>query len=131
MTAPELRAGALRTGAAAVAALAVGGGLLGGLPGALGVLGGGAVALGNFGWLCRDAERLAAALEGPGPARWRLAPALLRQLGALGALGALLAGGLAHPAAVAAGLAVLPPVLLVQGLRAGAGPAPGGGASRS
>lgn len=120
MTTPELESRTLRWGAALVAALAVAAGLAGGVPAALGVAGGGAVGLLNFRWLCRDAARLTRALTVGGVARWRVLPALLRQLGTLGVLGALMASEVAHPAGVAVGLAALPPTLLMQGLRRGA-----------
>jgi hypothetical protein len=119
MTTSELESGALRWGAAAVAALAIAAALMGGTPAALGVAGGGAIGLLNFRWLCRDAMKLTQALTTGGVARWRVAPALLRQLATLSALGALLLSELAHPGGVALGLAVLPPTLLIHGLRQG------------
>jgi hypothetical protein len=119
MTTPELESRTLRWGTALVAALAAAAGLAGGAPAVLGVAGGGVIGLLNFRWLCRDAARLTGALTVGGVARWRVLPALLRQLGTLGALGALMASEVAPPAAVAVGLAVLPPTLLVQGLRRG------------
>ena len=125
MTTPELESRVLLWGGALVAALAAAAALIGGRPAALGVAGGGVIALLNFRWLCRDATRLAQAVTEGGVARWRLLPALLRQLGTLGALGALMMSEVAHPAAVAVGLAALPPTLLIQGLRHGPTPADG------
>ena len=117
MTTPELESRALLWGAVLVAALAAAAAVAGGTPAALGVVGGGAIGLVNFRWLCRDATRLAQAVTAGGVARWRLLPALFRQLGALSALGALMMSEVAHPAGVAVGLAALPPTLLIQGLR--------------
>ena len=81
---------------------------------ATGVGGGGAIALLNFRWLARDVGRATALVaEGGGGRIGRLG---LRQLATFTALGLLVAQGWAHPVAVGIGLAVLPPVLLAEGL---------------
>jgi hypothetical protein len=114
MQAAELVGRVLRTGGVAVAALATAAWAALGLDEAAGVAAGGAIALGNFRWLARDAGRLGAGGEG---AR-RALPGTLRHLAAFGALAALLGSGWIHPLAACAGLAVLPPVLVAEGLRA-------------
>jgi hypothetical protein len=112
----DLAARVTWTGAVALAAMSAGAWWLAGGPAAAGVGGGGGIALVNFRWLARDVGR-AGALIAEGSAsvgRWgRLG---LRQLVTFGALGLLVTQGWAHPVGVAVGLAVLPPVLLVQGL---------------
>lgn len=81
-------------------------------PGAgTGVIGGALVALLNFGGLAREAVRA----TDDGRRRLRLG---LRQLGVFATLGGLIVSDWTHPVAVAAGLMVLPPVLVVQGLLA-------------
>jgi hypothetical protein len=104
------------TGATAVAAMTAGAWWLAGAPAAAGVGGGGAIAIVNFRWLARDVGRAAALIAAGTPTLGRLSRVGLRQLVTLGALGALVAQGWAHPVAVAVGLAILPPVLLAQGL---------------
>jgi hypothetical protein len=78
--------------------------------------GGGAIAIVNFRWLARDVDRATALIAAGTPTLGRLSRVGLRQLVTLGALGVLVAQGWAHPVAVAVGLAILPPVLLAQGL---------------
>jgi ATP synthase I chain len=113
----DLAARVTWTGGLAVAALAAGAWWLAGLPAAAGVGGGGAIALLNFRWLARDVGRVTALVTGGGAGIGRIGRVGLRQLVTWGALGLLVGHGWAHPVAVAVGLAVLPPVLLVQGLR--------------
>lgn len=112
----DLAARVTWTGAATVAALAVGAGWLAGVPAAAGVSGGGGIALVNFHWLARDVGRATALIAEGSPGVGRLSRMGLRQLFTFGALGLLVAQGWAHPVAVAVGLAALPPVLLAQGL---------------
>ncbi len=95
----------------AIAALAAGAGWLAGLPGAAGAAAGGAIALLHFRWLARGA------LRGEGGFTLGLTGLGLRSAGAFGALALTLAGGWAHPLAVLAGLSVLPPVLIAEGVR--------------
>jgi ATP synthase I chain len=97
-----------------VAALAVGAGWLAGLPGAAGAAAGGGIALLHFRWLARGA---ADALRGERGLTLGLTGLGLRCAGAFGALALTLAGGWAHPLAVLAGLSVLPPVLIAEGMR--------------
>jgi hypothetical protein len=84
-----------------------------GLAGAAGAAGAGAIAVLNFRWLARGAAH---ALAGGGP-RGALVSLGLRHLATLGALAVLLSSGWAHPVAAVAGIAVLPVVLIAEGLR--------------
>jgi ATP synthase I chain len=104
------------TGAVTVAAMTVGAWWLAGATAAAGVSGGGGIALVNFRWLARDVSRATALIAEGSTGVGRLGRVGLRQLFTFGALGLLVAQGWAHPVAVAVGLAVLPPVLLAQGL---------------
>jgi hypothetical protein len=114
MTSSDLTTRVTRWTAAAVAVLALGGGWLGGIPGAAGVLGGGALALGSFRWL---AARALAASAGPPMASAWIAVTGLR-LAAVAALAAFaFAGGWVHPLAMLAGYTVLPIAVVTQGLR--------------
>ncbi|HYB41460.1 MAG TPA: ATP synthase subunit I [Candidatus Methylomirabilis sp.] len=114
MAIPELARRVTTTGALTLAAMSAGAWWLVGAPAAAGVVGGGAIALVNFRWLARDVAQTDA-LAGGGRIG-RIGRIGLRQLVTFGGLGLLIAHGWAHPVAVAVGLAVLPPVLLAQGL---------------
>ena len=85
----------------------------------LGVIAGGAFALGNVWWLARGA--LSISDPKLAQARWSLSVAL-RFLALAAAVGVVLGTGLAHPVALVVGLTVLPLALIVEGLR-GAGTA--------
>lgn len=111
MMAAELVHRVTLTGLGGTAILAAGAAVIGGPTAALGTAGGALITLLNFRWLAGDAIR---ATTGDG----RLSALSLRKIAAFLALGGLIAGGFTHPVAVAAGLLVLPPVLVVQGLRA-------------
>lgn len=103
-------------GVCTVAAMSAGVWWLVGVQAALGVAGGGAIAIVNFRWLSRDVGRAFALVAEGRPGLARIGRIGLRQFAMLGALGLLVAQGWAHPVAVGLGLAALPPVLLVQGL---------------
>ena len=86
---------------------------LGGLPGAVGLTCGGALAIGNLWWL---SHRTRAHLDRPPLRAWGTAAGL--RLSALAAIvAALLASEWAHPLGLVAGLSVLPPALVAAGLR--------------
>src|SRR3972149_3883247 len=106
------------SGLAAVIALSAVAGWAAGVEGAAGGAGGGAVALLNFRWLARRVGNGGARLRGGGAGGAALRGAWLRHLSTVGALGLLLGSGWTHPLAVIAGLSVLPPILIAQGLRA-------------
>lgn len=118
MTTRDLTARVLRLGAGSVAALAVAAWWVGGAPAAAGVLGGGLLGLVNFGWLHREVAGVAERVAGGQPGAATLRRLGLRQVAVLGGLGLLIGLGLGHPVGVAVGLAAVPPVLLVEGLRA-------------
>jgi hypothetical protein len=108
------------TGVAAIAALAAAllAALVAGGPGALGVAAGAAVALASFRWIARGSRRAAAVFAGGRPgALWVLGLGL-RHLTLFGVMALCLASGLAHPLGLVAGLSLLPPVLILSGLRA-------------
>jgi hypothetical protein len=118
MTTGDLRARITRTGLAVVAGLAVAGGLVGGFDGAGGVLAGGAVGIFSFRRLAALVDRVGTA----GPADGRLptlGPDAFRYVATFALLSLVVGTGWAHPLGVAAGVAVLPPLLLVEGLRGG------------
>ena len=108
MTSSDLTTRVTRRTAAAVAVLALGGGWLGGAPGAAGVLAGGALALGSFRWL---AARVAAVSAGSSMSSTWIAVTGLR----LAAFA--FAGGWVHPIPLLVGYTVLPVALVMQGLR--------------
>jgi ATP synthase I chain len=113
MTASELTTRVTRTTAIAVLALALGGAGLAGAPGAVGVLAGGALALGSFRLL---AARVAV-LEAGSATGWLLTSGL--RFVAVAAIAAwLLGGGWAHPLALVAGYSALPVAVVLCGLRA-------------
>lgn len=94
-------------------------GLAAGFHVAAGVAGGGAVALLNFRWLARAAVRAARPAAGTPPGPVGLGLGVVRHLASFLALAALIGSGWVHPVGVAVGLALLPPVLVVEGLREG------------
>ncbi len=116
MATAEFTSRVIWTGACTVAAMSAGAWWVVGVPAAAGVGGGGAIALVNFRWLARDVGRAVAVVAEGRAGVARIGRIGLRQFVTLGALGLLVAQGWAHPVAVGLGLAVLPPVLLVQGL---------------
>jgi hypothetical protein len=116
MTIAELAARVFRSGGLTLVVLTVAAWALAGAPAAAGVAGGGAIALLNFRWLARDVGRATAVIAQGQAGVGRLSRVGLRQLVTFGALGVLVAQGWAHPVGVGVGLAILPPVLLAEGL---------------
>ena len=116
MPAADLTSRVMWAGVCTVAVLSGASWWVGGVPAAVGVAGGGGIALINFRWLARDVGRAGVLVaEGRGSLA-RVGRIGLRQFVTLGGLGLLVAQGWVHPAAVGLGLAALPPVLFVQGL---------------
>lgn len=111
MTAGELTTRVTLATALVVLPLALGGGWLGGAPGALGVLAGGALALGSFRLLALRATAATA------PATGWLVTSGLRFAAVTAAAAVLFASGWAHPLALLAGYSALPVMVVVQGLR--------------
>lgn len=101
---------------ALVLALAAAAVILGGMPAAVGVLAGGALAVVNFRWLAALAAATTAAGRAPGAA-W-LAMAGLRFTVCAAVCAALFLSGAAHPVALLAGFTALPCVLITRGLAA-------------
>jgi hypothetical protein len=107
---------------AAVTALAAPGAWMGGIPGGLGVVAGGILAVVNFRWLvarasAATAPAAAAGTRNAAASAWLLGSGL--RFGAcLGACTLLLATGWAHPVALLVGLTVLPCDLIARGLTA-------------
>ncbi len=87
------------------------------LPGLLGVLAGGGVALGNFRWLSTASHRFLALFRSGRVEPWGLVGFGLRHLCLFSVLGVLLWSGHVHPVWLMVGLSVLPPVLIVEALR--------------
>ena len=110
MTASELTARVTVTTALAVLVLALAGAWLGGTPGAVGVIAGGALALFSFRRL------VACATAASGPAGW-LVTTGLRFAVVIAAVAVLFVQGWAHPVAVLAGYSALPLFVIVHGLR--------------
>ena len=96
--------------------LVAGGAFLGGRAVALGGLAGGLISLGSFRWIASGVRRAATAGGEGGLAMSTLAVGV-RHLLQFGALALVLWSGAAHPIAVLVGLSVLPPTLIVFGLR--------------
>ena len=114
MTSSNLTTRVTRRTAAAVAVLALGGGWLGGAPGAAGVLAGGALALGSFRWL---AARVVAVSAGSSMSSTWIAVTGLRLAAVAALAGLAFAGGWVHPIALLVGYTVLPVAVVMQGLR--------------
>jgi ATP synthase I chain len=87
---------------------------LGGLPAALGILAGGALAVGNFRWLVTRAG-LATARGGVSTGGWLIGAGLRFGACTVGCA-LLLAGGWAHPITLLAGFTVLPCDLVARAL---------------
>lgn len=90
--------------------------LLLGAPVGLGFLAGGALALASYACLVRVGRGFLAA-PGSGALAWWWLGSALRHLAAFAVLALLFSRGGVHPLAVAAGLGVLPVVLIALGLR--------------
>ena len=96
----------------------IGGGFLAGWRGAVGVLSGALISLASFRWVAHAGQRAARLLSGGRPgALWVLALGF-RQTTMFGLIALLVWSGSAHPAALVAGLSLLPPILIAFGLRA-------------
>lgn len=114
MTATELISRVTLLGLSVLAPAAAAAGWVGGASGAAGVAAGGGLALLNFRWLARG---IAASGRGRRLRAWSALTSALRYAGTFAALALALSTGWADPLGVLVGLSVLPPVLIVQGLR--------------
>ena len=115
MTARDLTTGVTRQAAIAVLVAAIAGGWLGGAPGALGVVAGGALGIAGFRVLAVRVGALTAA--GPTLTAPWMVLAGLRFTAIAGMAALLFVAGWAHPVAWLAGYSALPLALVVQGLR--------------
>jgi hypothetical protein len=115
MTTRELTTDVTRQTVLVALIAAVAGGWLGGAPGALGVLAGGALGLVSFRLLAARVRAVATGLAPAAP--WpRLASLRFAAISGVAAL--LFVGGWAHPVAWLVGYSALPLALVLQGLRA-------------
>jgi ATP synthase I subunit len=117
MTVPDLTSRVTRRCLLALPVVTVGAAWFAGLPGAVGVGAGAGIALVHFRWLAWGAAR--GGLLGVGRGAFSAAGLGLRYAATFAALALTLASGWAHPLAVIAGLSVLPPVLIAEGVRNG------------
>ena len=93
-------------------------GLYFGWPGALGALAGGLISLVSLNWIARGVRSASAFFAGGRAHPMWIAALGLRYVLLFGAVALLLGSGTVHPMALMAGLSILPPVLIVLGLRA-------------
>lgn len=93
---------------------------LAGVRGLLGVLAGGGIGLASVAWLAMGSGRAAALLRGRRVHPLWLLSLGFRHISLFAALAALLWSDSVHPIGLMAGLTILPPVLIIQALCAGA-----------
>ncbi len=93
-------------------------GLYFGWSGALGALAGGLISLVSLNWIARGVRTANLFFAGGRAHPMWIAALGLRYVLLFGAVGLLLGSGTVHPIALMAGLSILPPVLIVLGLRA-------------
>ena len=105
-------------GALALVPLAAAALYLADVPGLLGVLAGGGIALVSLLWLAMGCRRALALWRGGRVHPLWVLSLGLRQLCLFATLGVLLGSGYVHPVAVIVGLSVVPPVLIALALRA-------------
>ena len=113
----ELIRRVISVGAAWLLLLALGGFLVAGPRGGLGILAGGAVALGNLWLLARGSERALGLFTGRRAHPLWVLSLGLRYLALFAVLVILLRSGGLHPVALIVGVSVLPPVLITYALR--------------
>jgi hypothetical protein len=113
----ELVARVSRTSLILLVPLALVAALVGGVDGALGTVAGGLLSLGSLQWLSRGLRSAGAFFGGRAHPLWAIGLGLRYAL-LFGAIAVLLGTGIAHPVGLIAGLSILPPVVIVVGLRA-------------
>ena len=96
----------------------IAGGVLAGWSGALGALAGGLISLVSLNWIARGVRTASGFFAGGRAHPLWVFGLGLRYVLLFGAVGLLLGSGTVHPLALMAGLSILPPVLIVLGLRA-------------
>lgn len=113
----ELVARVNRTTLALLIPVSVAAALIGGAAGGFGTMAGGLLSLGSFHWLTRGVRSAGAFFGGRAHPLWAIGLGL-RYMLLFGAIATLLGTGIAHPVGLMVGLSVLPPVVIVVGLRA-------------
>ena len=116
----DLIGGVTRATALVVVPVAVIAAVLAGWPGAAGALAGALVSLVSFRWIARASRRAGMLLAGGRPGTLWLLGLGTRHLTLFAAIALCLWSGIAHPIALVAGLSLLPPVLILFGLRSAA-----------
>ena len=116
----DLVGGVTRTTALAVVPVTVLAAVLAGWPGAAGAAAGAVVSLVSFRWIARASRRAGLLFAGGGPGAFWLLGLGTRHLTLFAAIALCLWSGVAHPVALVAGLSLLPPVLILFGLRTAA-----------
>jgi hypothetical protein len=116
----ELIEGVTRAMAAALSPVAAIAGALAGWPGVAGALAGALVSLVSFRWIARGARRAGLFFAGGRPGALWLLGLGTRHVTLFAAIALALWSEAAHPVALVAGLSLLPPVLILFGLRTAA-----------
>lgn len=114
----ELVARVSRTSLVVLVPVSLAGAWIGGAPGAVGTVAGGLLSLLSFHWLSRGVRNAGAFLAGGRSHPLWVIGLGLRYTVLFGAVALLLGTGAAHPMGLVAGLSVLPPVVIILGLRA-------------
>ena len=91
---------------------------IGGAASAIGTVAGGLLSLGTLYWVSRGARNAGAFLAGGRSHKLWVIALGLRYAVLFGVIALLLRTGAAHPLGLVAGLSVLPPVVIILGLRA-------------
>jgi ATP synthase I chain len=91
---------------------------LGGASGAIGTVAGGLLSLASLYWVARGVRNVRGFLAGGRSNRGWVIALVLRYAVLFGVVALLLRTGAAHPLGLVAGLSILPPVVIILGLRA-------------
>jgi len=113
----DLIGGVTRATALVIVPVAVVATVLAGWPGAAGAIAGALVSLASFRWIARASRRAGLLFAGGRPGALWLLGLGTRHLTLFAAIALCLWSGIAHPVALVAGLSLLPPVLILFGLR--------------
>jgi len=91
---------------------------IGGASSAIGTVAGGLLSLGSFYWIARGARNASGFFAGGRSHKLWIFALGLRYAALFGVVALLLRTGAAHPLGLVAGLSILPPVVIILGLRA-------------
>jgi hypothetical protein len=91
---------------------------LGGAPGAIGTVAGGLLSLTSLYWISRGVRNAGGFLAGGRSHKLWVFALMLRYAVLFAVVALLLRSGIAHPFGLVAGLSVVPPVVIILGLRA-------------